>query len=349
MAPCHIGLDCTGEGAAPLRITVNLQSTLQPDFTNYQFALTTWNVELVGGIGKTTLIHTDATYTLAFPLTIGKATGPGVPDLAADTWHHLLISWDVTGSISCGGDSTVINSNFKMYLALDGKNYSKGDLPANWIGDAGGTVDMPPGSAGTEPNTILTTDSALNDLPWPGEPEIDEPDYYHNGWPPGSFAGTIGSLSATKLYVPGSPHYTDDSRDINSIYQVEMAELQIFLDRTLDTSIEKNRQAFIDYERDSAGKPVADKDGNLTLKPVAPAKAEDLLKKRPEVLLHGTDNWKVGKNTGSLGINAKDEIIAAGQFKPTGKIEKYEPDPSITQPSASGTLSSPPQIKVSVA
>jgi hypothetical protein len=47
--------------------------------------------------------------------------------------------------------------------------------------------------------------------------------------------------------------------------------------------------------------------------------------------LHGSKDWIAGKNTGSTGVDAKGNVIAAGQFQPVGGIKKYTPDPSLTQ------------------
>jgi hypothetical protein len=98
-----------------------------------------------------------------------------------------------------------------------------------------------------------------------------------------------------------------------------MAELQIFTDVTLDTGDEPKRRAFIDYVRDNDGNPIEDEDGKRTLEPVDPEKAEELLGKKPEILLHTSANWKAGNNTGSL-----------GPFTPTGGINSYKPDPSLS-------------------
>ena len=101
----------------------------------------------------------------------------------------------------------------------------------------------------------------------------------------------------------------------NHIKGVYMAELQIWADKTLDTSILANRRLFIDAE----GKPVT---MNI---------AEHALGK-PDIILHKTSNWKKGFNTGSTGVielDGESEIIPGGQFDPVGTIIKYEPDPQL--------------------
>ena len=82
-----------------------------------------------------------------------------------------------------------------------------------------------------------------------------------------------------------------------------MAELQIFTGMTLDTSVERNRRAFVD----------------ISGVPVKPEDTETQLGRRPDILLHKTDNWKAGKNTGLLGVirheGEADEVIPSGQFR----------------------------------
>jgi hypothetical protein len=68
--------------------------------------------------------------------------------------------------------------------------------------------------------------------------------------------------------------------------------------------------------------------------PVEFAKLIDrLMEKRPEVLLHGINNWKNGKNTGSLGVDEDGHEIETGWFSPTDPIDKYTPGPSLTKES----------------
>lgn len=96
--------------------------------------------------------------------------------------------------------------------------------------------------------------------------------------------------------VPASAHHLAHNTG------VEMAELQIWANKTLDTSDAKMRRLFIDENG----------------KPVSPDAAAEVLGK-PDVLLHGSENWKVGKNTGA----------SVGQFNPTAKIESFLPDPQL--------------------
>jgi len=93
---------------------------------------------------------------------------------------------------------------------------------------------------------------------------------------------------------------------------IEMGELQIWANRTLNAGDVKMRRLFVD------------EDG----KPVPPRIAEKILGK-PDVLLHGTNNWKKGFNTGRSGVDDEDKTIAAGQFRRVAKIERFVPDPEL--------------------
>jgi hypothetical protein len=57
---------------------------------------------------------------------------------------------------------------------------------------------------------------------------------------------------------------------------------------------------------------------------------------RPNVKLHFSSNWRKGKNTGSDGYRITgdgeektEEIIVEGQYSPTGRIDRWMPDPKI--------------------
>ena len=117
------------------------------------------------------------------------------------------------------------------------------------------------------------------------------------------------------------------TRHIDHNTGLEMAELQIWFDKTVDTSDASIRRLFIDYPRDEKGKPIPGE--NKTA--VSPEKAEEQLGK-PHILLHGTKNWKKGRNTGIIGYDfEKNKIKSAGQFTPVAKIEKFLPDPELKE------------------
>lgn len=261
------------------------------------------------------------------------------PEVTPDDWHHLLLSWDLKGRNSSHGTvedteagiASFIDSHSTMWCALDGENCAGAELPSNWIGSADGVGD---------PNGICTDWTMKYAGKRGGPEETGPPNVIHSpivGAPRYSVQFSEG-IKADGIFIPAEPQYTRDlnaeagfgpgSEPISPIYRIELAELQIFSNVML-TITEKNIAAFIDFKRDKDGNPIKDKDGNSTLKPVPPKQAEKLLGKRPDVLLHGTNNWKKGKNTGSTSKDKDGKVLKSGQFKPTGTIKKYEPDPSI--------------------
>lgn len=230
----------------------------------------------------------------------GRNTGH--PAIEPDEWHHLLISWELVSHSNKDGAA-------RMWCAIDDVNKTGNDLPA--INDS--SFDM-------GPNDHLTYTT------W---------SYRGNDDASANVNFEDDSVPSNPFQIPAPPsvQYATDAvggkGKFNPIATVELAELQIFSGVTLDTSIAEKRRAFIDFERDDDGKPIEDKDGKRSLKPVDPKRAEEVLKKRPDVLLHGNTEWQQGKNTGSLGIDADGKEKPTGQFKPTGDITKYTPDPSI--------------------
>jgi hypothetical protein len=229
-------------------------------------------------------------------------SGAGYPDVKEDQWNHLLISWELVGG---GGN--------KMWCAINDKNKDGNDLPA------------------------------LCDLSTMGPNEHSSSTPYYNGGK-GKFVSVPDfgptNVPSDPVQTPGPPSANRSSDDIGGtipiapIQKVELAELQIFTGITLNTSIESNRRAFIDFERDEDGNPIRNDEGKRTLRPVNPEQAEELLRKKPEVLLHGSSDWIDGQNTGSTGINYgvdPPQIKPDGQFKPTGKITAYTPDPGFVE------------------
>lgn len=115
-------------------------------------------------------------------------------------------------------------------------------------------------------------------------------------------------LAGHPIGIPASAHHLTHNTG------VEMAELQIWANKTLDTGDASMRRLFID------------KDG----KPVPPKKAAEVLGK-PDILLHGSTNWKTGKNTGTIGVDKDGQTKPDGQFSHIAKIEKFLPDPKLNK------------------
>jgi hypothetical protein len=139
--------------------------------------------------------------------------------------------------------------------------------------------------------------------------------------------GQIANSSGFKMITApiGIPAQRSLSEGYREYGPVELAELQIFTGLALDITSANYRRAFLDYDRDAGGNPIG-----TELKPVAPSKAEKLIGKKPEILLHGTDNWKAGRNTGTLGFDGDGNPNPDGQFVPIGTIDTYKPDPTLS-------------------
>ena len=235
--------------------------------------------------------------------------------VTADVWHHLLLSFDLSGAIGNGV------SDCQMWMALDDVNYVRDGLPALTDGGHG-------------PNTIFAQGGVYPDGP-PMPPQSHPSGWYEAGDVPGSdppirtytwIDTTITGSFEPRTYrfkpepLVGSP--INVPAPGSAVRQVQMAELQIFTGVTLDTSVEKNRRAFINAK----GQPVDEAYGvakyrgiygpktpNVT--PSAPIK---LLGRRPDVaIVRSARNWIGGSNLGT----------AKTGFNPTGKIRPVKPDP----------------------
>jgi len=242
--------------------------------------------------------------------------------ITPDRWHHLLLSFDINIPITTRGPNINViagkqdwlnvsqgaSSYARMWIAIDDVDYRgrTDDEGATryHLGPYSVDFDISAGGPQGDPNGILTAAGfgvvrngsaaiTFGNQPMPvptynlAEPRI-----------PSSTAGF--GLPASAAYV-------------ESIYRVEMAELQMWTGIVLDTAILKNRRAFVDA------------DG----KPVNPIGAEELLGRKPEVMLHNSGKWKAGENTGTLDVNIDGDILPAGQFARTGGIEAYKPEPAI--------------------
>lgn len=209
------------------------------------------------------------------------------PDVTADEWHHLLISWDLTGgSGSEGGGEfgddpeNCITASSVMYAALDGVNLTGSSLPMFW---PGGSFDV---------NGHVSYVAAN----YAGVPDRDTG--------PASVALTVGTILTNPISIPGPAEVdvvgSGGTTTDEPVLNCQRAELQIFTDICLDTSIEANVLAF------------RTADGN----PAAPSLASALMGKSPEVYFRTVANWQGGVNVGT-----------ADDFTPTGTIEGYTPGP----------------------
>ena len=186
--------------------------------------------EYDGVLDEITYTYTDTsriTDSITAAYTNGTNLGDSAPSMpvSADEWHHVLLSIDLSAPCAVSGG---VASAPKIWIALDDINYTGEALSAFCTGE----------------NGILTPQafSAIGDLS-----------------PPRAYSISSDIPSGFSVGVPSTAKYTDVIR------QVQMAELQIFTGVTLDTSVEKNRRAFINAKghADIAKKRRIDADGNL--------------------------------------------------------------------------------------
>jgi hypothetical protein len=250
--------------------------------------------------------YEDTSYTeLALYDFFGNAEDGGAPSIGGfDKWHHLLLSWELLAHSNSQGAS-------KMWCSIDDVSKSgHSDLPAM----------CDPSLQGGDPNGHRAFLAFRYTYGLDAGPR-DPPEIVN-------FNPT--NVPSNPLTIPCPPEvFRGQGETFNPTQMVELAELQIFCGKAFDASNAGIRRNFIASEGIGGGK--------LQLKPVDPETAEKALG-RPDILLHGSSNWKVGKNTGSIGItkneDGDDEEIEAGQFKRTGTINKYDPDPSVEETSA---------------
>lgn len=331
---------------------------------------------------------------------IGGGVGGGLelssgPRVTGNTWHHVLFSFDISGSVTLKCSEKVndppaaMSTTCKAWLAVDDVNQTGATLQRrlsmpNQLGDTvmegigyGTLLPTGPSTAfkrfvieGTlGPNGIIpqntwirpygggnpkdglaiahTYSGLSNGLVSYGSPEGDFQALswsgvlnYHYSQPiPGGRSGVPGPWLA--VLDPPRPTVTDPAtfdvptykcdsfnipvegfpigiptaaRHLKHNTGVEMGELQIWANKTLDTADIKMRRLFVDEHG----------------KPVPPEKAEEALG-RPDILLHGENNWKSGRNTGKSGTTDDKEIISAGQFIPVAKIENFLPNPELNK------------------
>jgi len=308
VGPSWIGISPNRDGTGTFDLEFNLQLDTYGTYTAIGWVADPPAVTTIeDGVYTHIVTPKDTSPTLAYgpPEFFYVLTGAGssAPEetrslnLAPDVWHHLLLSFDLTGELSVGapfGDSAC-----RMWYAIDDFDY-RGPLNLQPYRDELDDLD---------PNAILT--ATMHDVsgesPYGGE-------YF--GTPVPDASGNYTPTPVPSSVPFGIPAVTY----VQDIFPVEMAEFQLFTGVALDTGVEANRRAFVSD------------DG----KPVAPAEAETLLGVKPEILLHGTGHWQKGINTGPPGVidpDTGDPIPdPTKSLTPTGRIDSYTPDPSLHGP-----------------
>lgn len=107
------------------------------------------------------------------------------------------------------------------------------------------------------------------------------------------FSGGALDTEGLPIAIPTSSGNSD------WVYNLRMADIQVFTGVSIDTGVEANRRAFV----------------TLDGRPANPSLAASLLGKQPEILLRGSD-WLIGRNTGT-----------AGNFTKTGTLNPFDPGP----------------------
>jgi len=341
--PCYIGIvPVTDDGTFTMQFNIQIANRMALSaLTHVTTRMDIWSgsdpaaptnglgsgvVGLFPNVGRAAI--EDASYTDAFEPE--RFTVQTSKELEPDQWHHLLLSFDVGGSVSLG--TPFASSSCRLWYAIDDVDYRGAEnlRPYRDLeGDEWGRDNL-------DDNAIITR----NAWAYSGsDPDFEEGLYYQNqfvGLPSGSYGGGSIPSEDAAMGIPASAAYVD------GIFRVEMAELQMWTGVTMDTGIESNRRAFVDEN----GEPVDPTEGAVDpetqqFDPRGPG--ERLLGKKPEILLHGSDNWKEGYNTGTLGISITTTVdeagkvtetitkIPSGQFTPTAKISQYKPEPALEE------------------
>ena len=373
-----------------------------PGYWNgYQFDYNDISDKVMGAAPESFLLYARPAGFLDF------TNGPTITD---GGWHHLLFSFDISGSVSVtqpsapiAADGTVgtqpppqVSTKCKAWLAIDDVNYNGAKLQnrplahdglllpklrgteTTQILDCGPCTTMGRGKLGD--NDILPRNAWLTG--YGGNPKDNLQRFVSNsgvvgndptncadqtaqqwGAAPGDFNWLAWTGAIWPLYghgvAPGPWQATfqppaptaKDPKDFDApTYQcdnftiplmnhpigipagaalgteyntgVEMAELQIWIGQTGDTSDQNFRRLFVD------------KNG----KPVGTGTAKKQLGE-PDIMLHGSSNWKNGRNTGKSGYTEEDAGDGtkrkvpnpAGQFDHIAAIKTFLPDPKLGQ------------------
>jgi hypothetical protein len=323
--------DC-GSYTSTLVSDGGLVGAFEVAFTVVAFRLLTAVADNYVDTGSSPIVHHPAEWILG-PVPGDAGTGslhvtPPV-GLAADTWHHVLISVDMTGgSASTGiasgesfeGAANRISKTSTMYVAIDDVNYLTGGY-------------LFPGT-----NKVVTGSAVSVALMSQGAGYNEDGSRSPQG-PIPSYSLTNMSVPAAEVGIPSVGKYTDRIR------KVEMAEFMMFTGVVLDTSVEKNRRLFITAPNNkgeqfptnqapiiipinkyAAGDPAAWEPGADTsafvpglFDPSGMPSSNQILGTADIDFTKCSFNWMMGRNLGAL----KGKVVR------TGKIKAYSPDPKL--------------------
>lgn len=228
--------------------------------------------------------------------TAAITSNTGAIKISPDHWHHVLVSVNLNSIATHGGSGGGSTASFTDSSA---KLYIALDDKNFTKDDLSSTwVD------GGGPNDVITAGA----FAVAGARDSRDDDGNSLGTSTYSLPAPAVNSGNHGLGIPATSSAPN--------YHVELAEFQMWTNQALDPAGESSRRAFITDD----GKPETDD-----------TVPEDLLG-TPAIRLHGSSNWKNGKNTGTPPAQTVDELGASQNFSPSGKIRAYKPNPSLHGP-----------------
>jgi hypothetical protein len=225
--------------------------------------------------------------------------------VSAGKWHHAIVSFDLTSSCATvgniqtadGPDPTLgtqsdrTSSTCSMFISFDDHDLTGKKLSCYW----------PTGSG--DPHAILPVNGYYVASTNIFNPPV-APFNSHDGnliTITNNYEDPAYSYSPSGAPVEGLIGIPATTERVDAIKTIEMAELQVFVDTTVDTSDLGIRRLFVT----DVGKPE-----EMTVAAAALG--------RPVIALKGSVNWIAGVSTGSLG-----DLVASGT------ITEYSPGPGL--------------------
>lgn len=201
-------------------------------------------------------------------------------NVTPDVWHHVLISFDISSSCEIVWFDTSGPTPDPLFVVTPGPTFGWAfdDVPKinfSMYPSGGETWDV-------SANNIIPQTLIQNALDTNGQDVTVE------------VAGCEIAQSGNPIGIPSTGAYVDN------VYNVHVAEVQIFTDVTVDVTDEAVRRKFV----------------TASGHPASPALAAALLGKQPEVYFQTHNDWITGNNRGT-----------AGDFIPVGTITAFTPGP----------------------
>jgi hypothetical protein len=252
----------------------------------------------------------DRVGDVSFSELMTEAARAGGQEVTAEAWHQLLLSTDLSnpcrtaGVLGDGSEIPVAPPDTegarttgacKMWIAFDDVNLTGKAMSCYWpTGHADRNAILPVNGYYVAGEGAISGSTTRDDCFGNNVTNVAIRQQPKFSYSPAAFAPGKVSFPAPAPFVTMDKH-------------IELGECQIFTDVTVDTALMSVRRAFVT----DSGTPAPLK------------KARDLLGKDPEVLVHGSANWKSATNTGSLaGPDGSDGTVV-------GRIEKFRPNPKL--------------------